>query len=115
MALTLCAGSVTLRVMRVLAFLLLVAVLPTVELPQHVVHLVEHALEAEVPDHTAHHDGSEGDEHGCTALVHLCSCHHSQVTMTTMVASRAVLTFDSVSIAAPSSLIGLASPEPAQR
>lgn len=102
--------------MRVLALLLLFAVLPTVELTEQVVHLVEHTLHADAPDHAAHHDDSHGDEHGCTGLVHLCSCHHTQVTAgVAFVATRSVEAAASVSIAAPASLIDLTSQEPAHR
>lgn len=66
--------------LRLLALLLLLAVLPTAELIEQTAHVVGHALEAEPPDHGAHHDESQSDEHGCTGLVHLCSCHQTQVT-----------------------------------
>jgi hypothetical protein len=66
--------------MRLLALFVLVAVLPTVELAEQAVHAVGHAVHSEAPDHDAHHDEERGDEHGCTGLVHLCACHHAQVT-----------------------------------
>jgi hypothetical protein len=102
--------------MRMLALLVLLAVLPTVELVEQVVHVVEHALDGDAPDHLAHHDESDGDEHGCTGLVHLCGCHHTQVTAgVTIVASRAIESAASLSIAAPASLADLISLEPAHR
>ncbi len=68
--------------MRVLAILLLLAVLPTVELAEQITQLIEHALHAEAADHDAHHDEHPADEHGCTGLVHLCP-HQAQVTAST--------------------------------
>ena len=102
--------------MRVIALLLLFAVLPTVELAEQVEHAVAHLFDAEAPDHSAHHDEQHGDEHGCTGLVHLCSCHHAQVTSAVVVAeARRIERLASVSPAAPASLADLTSPEPAQR
>jgi hypothetical protein len=102
--------------MRVLAFLVLLAVLPTVEVTEQVSHFVEHAFLAEVPDHPVHHDESQGDEHGCTGLIHLCSCHHSQITIAfTLVEAGAIETIDTVNIGAPASLADLTSPEPVHR
>lgn len=103
-------------VLRILAILLLLAVLPTVELSEQVVHVVTHAIEGEGPDHTAHHDGSEGDEHGCTGLMHLCSCHHTQVTISlARVVTTAVETLESMAAFAPPPLIDLTSLEPPHR
>ena len=102
--------------MRWIALLLLLVVLPTLELTEQVAHVIDHALEVDAVDHSAHHDDSQRDEHGCTGLMHLCTCHHTQVT-----AGVAFLAIDrteaarSASIAAPSSLISLTSPEPAHR
>jgi hypothetical protein len=102
--------------MRVIAFLLLLAVLPTAELTEQVVHVVEHALEAEIADHAAHHDDTHQDEHGCTGLIHLCGCHHPQVTITIgIVARRGIESAGIVSIEDPSSLVDLTTREPAQR
>ena len=66
--------------MRALAILLLLAVLPTAELVEQAVHVIEHVAHGEAPGHSAHHDGQPGDEHGCTGLVHLCA---NQVQVTT--------------------------------
>jgi hypothetical protein len=102
--------------MRVISLVLLLAVLPTVEVTEQLAHVVEHLLEADAPDHTAHHDESHGDEHGCTGLVHLCSCHHVQVTAgATVVAIRSIEATASVSIDAPASLADLTAQEPAYR
>ncbi|MDB4962833.1 MAG: hypothetical protein JWP01_2832 [Myxococcales bacterium] len=100
--------------MRLLSILLLLAVLPTVELTEQVVHLVEHALEVEAADHTAHHD--PGDEHGCTGLMHLCSCHHTQVNVApTITATSSVETRASIATRVPPTLIDLNSLEPPHR
>ncbi len=101
---------------RILAILLLLAVLPTMELSEQVVHVVTHALEGDAVDHTAHHDDSHGDEHGCTGLMHLCSCHHTQVTMSlARVVTTAVETLESMTVFPPASLADLTSLEPPHR
>jgi len=102
--------------LRLLAILLLVAVLPTVELTEQVVHVVQHALEGDAATHSAHHDDSHGDEHGCTGLVHLCSCHHTQATMSwSRIAATSVETLESISVSTPRSLVDLTSLEPPHR
>jgi hypothetical protein len=103
--------------MRAIALLVLFAVMPTAELTEQVVHLVEHVLHADAPDHSAHHDESQqGDEHGCTGLVHLCGCHHTQVTAgIAIVASRSIEIAEALTIDAPASLADLTSLEPAHR
>ncbi len=102
--------------MRVIAILLLLAVLPTVELAEQVEHAIAHVLDAEPADHGAHHDEAPGDEHGCTGLVHLCSCHHTQVTVALAVmVSHTTESSGAVDIAAPKSLADLTTPEPAHR
>jgi hypothetical protein len=102
--------------MRAIALLVLLVVLPTAELTEQVAHLIEHIADAEVPDHTAHHDDSQGDEHGCTGLVHLCSCHHTQVTASVaFVTVRGIETTAAITIATPDSLADLTSLEPAYR
>lgn len=103
--------------MRVIALLVLFAVMPTAELAEQVGHVVAHLLDAEPAAHSAHHDGdNHGDEHGCTGLVHLCACHHAQVTLGgTVVVTMTMLAPRSVSIEPPTSLFDLNSPEPAQR
>jgi hypothetical protein len=102
--------------MRLLALLVLLAVLPTAELAEQAIHLVEHALEGEAPDHSAHHDGAPGDEHGCTGLVHLCTCHHAQVTAAIAVTATPTLeTLDRLAAEVPPPLSDLHSLEPAQR
>jgi hypothetical protein len=101
--------------MRVIALFVLLAVLPTVELVEQVEHFIHHVVAAELADHPAHHDAAP-DEHGCTSLIHLCSCHHSQATIAfTIVESRSIESIDTVSIVAPRSLVDLTSPEPAVR
>src|SRR5688572_24221850 len=102
--------------MRVIAFLVLLAVLPTVELAEQVHHFIDHVVAAEAADHTAHHDEAPADEHGCTGLIHLCSCHHSQVTIAFVILeSKSIESIDTVSVVAPKTLADLNSPEPAQR
>jgi hypothetical protein len=64
---------------RALAIVLLVAVLPTMELAEQALHVIEHVMHGEAPSHSAHHDTDPGDEHGCTGLVHLCASHQVQV------------------------------------
>lgn len=111
-------GSVTLKTsMRWIALLVLFAVLPTAELVEQVAHLVEHTLELEAADHSAHHDDSEpGDEHGCTGLVHLCACHHAQVNLASSVTVTMRVGASPVpDTEAPSSLVDLTTREPAQR
>jgi hypothetical protein len=99
-----------------LALLVLLAVLPTAELTEQVVHVVDHLVHAEAADHSAHHDESHGDEHGCTGLVHLCGCHHTQVTAgVAIIASRGIESAASLSIDVPASLVDLTSLEPAHR
>lgn len=101
--------------MRLVALLVLLAVLPTAELAEQVVHVVEHALHVEAPDHGAHHDDSQGDEHGCTGLVHLCG-HHPQITAgVPMVAARTIEIAAALVSDAPASLTDLTSLEPAHR
>lgn len=102
--------------MRVLAFLLLLTVLPTVELAEQAAHVVEHLFEVDVPDHDAHHDEAAGDEHGCTGLVHLCGGHQAQVTTSVaLVQTRRVDIHEAVASTAPLLLFDLTSQEPAQR
>lgn len=102
--------------MRAIALLVLFAVLPTAEMTEQIIHLVEHVFHAEAPDHTAHHDESTSDEHGCTGLVHLCGCHHAQVTESfAIVTSRAMETSEALVLDAPASLADLTSLEPAHR
>ena len=95
---------------------MLFAVLPTVELGEQVVHVIGHALEAEVPDHSAHHEDNRDDEHGCTGLVHLCSCHHTQVTVARRSPTPSTIeTLETVTAGAPPTLTDLNSLEPPQR
>jgi hypothetical protein len=102
--------------MRLLALLVLLAVLPTAELTEQVAHVMAHVLDGEESGHSAHHDESQGDEHGCTGLVHLCSCHRTQVTAALPIAaSRSFEIAEALSSAAPASLADLTSLEPAQR
>ena len=99
--------------MRAIALLVLFAVLPTAELTEQIVHVVEHVFHAEAPDHGAHHE--HDDEHGCTGLVHLCG-HHTQVTTGVAIGiARNVETSETSSIDAPASLTDLTSLEPANR
>lgn len=101
--------------MRLLALLLLLAVLPTVELTEQAVHVVEHVLHADAPDHSAHHDESHSDEHGCTGLVHLCGHHAVARPSLGIAVMRIVEASASISIAAPPILADLTSLEPAHR
>lgn len=102
--------------MRLVALLVLLAVLPTFELAEQLEHVVLHLVDGDAPDHSAHHDEQPGDEHGCTGLVHLCSCHHAQVTSATeLVVTRCIEISASISNRAPASLCDLTSLEPAQR
>ena len=113
---TLAQSSVTLRTMRLVALVVLLAVLPTFELAEQLEHAVEHVLHDEAPDHSAHHDEEPGDEHGCTGLVHLCCCHHAQVTSAVaIVVSRRIEVVGWISSGTPASLADLISLEPAQR
>lgn len=99
-----------------IALLVLFAVLPSMELVEQVVHVVEHVTHAEVADHDAHHDEHAGDEHGCTGLVHLCACHHAQVTLGMGVVQRStIIAATFIDSEPPSSLADLTNPEPAQR
>lgn len=101
---------------RLLALLLLLAVLPTVEAAEQMTHLIEHVFEAEAPDHTAHHDDSHGDEHGCTGLIHLCSGHHPQVIAAVAVVKTSTVELqDAITIGAPSTLVDLNALEPPHR
>ena len=72
--------------LRLLALVLLLAVLPTVELSEQLEHVVSHLFEGDAPEHPAHHD-SDGDEHGCTGLIHICGCHQAQVTTAALIAT----------------------------
>ena len=98
-----------------LALLLLLAVLPSMELVEQVVHVIEHALHAEVTDHSAHHDAEPGDEHGCTGLVHLCA-HQAQVTAATAPRiDQRIETLAVVAIALPPQLADKHALEPPHR
>ncbi len=102
--------------MRLIALLVLLAVLPTAELTEQVVHVIEHVVHGESPAHPAHHDASQGDEHGCTGLVHLCMCHQTQVTAAFTIATTiGIETSVWLTTAAPGSLTDLTSREPASR
>ena len=102
--------------MRLVALLVLLAVLPTIELAEQIEHVVVHALDGEAPDHSRHHDAQPGDEHGCTGLVHLCSCHQAQVTFAAvMAASRRAEVATYISAGTPGSLVDLTSLEPPHR
>src|SRR5688500_12405426 len=86
--------------MRWIALLLLLAVLPTAELAEQVVHVAAHALHLEAPDHSAHHgEHAPDDEHGCTGLMHLCG-HVTQVTTATS-SSSVVATLETPDVLAP--------------
>lgn len=107
------------------AVVVLLAVLPTMELAEQAIHAIGHVLEAQVPDHSAHHadhanhasqDGAPGDEHGCTGLLHLCACHHTQVTAASPAAApAAVETLGTVTAELPPPLVDLHALEPPQR
>ena len=115
---TLRSGCATLfRVpLRFLALVVLLAVLPTAEVGEQLVHFAEHALEGEAPDHPAHHDETSGDEHGCTGLMHLCACHHTQVTAATALQlSSSVETFRALQVYPPQSLVDQSMLEPPHR
>lgn len=102
--------------MRAVALLVLLAVLPTAELAEQLVHVVEHLVHHDAPDHMAHHEHSDGDEHGCTGLVHLCGNHHTLVTAPGMlVTARAIRVHTPSTAEPPRSLVDLTSREPAQR
>ena len=102
--------------MRLLALLLLFAVLPTAELTEQAIHVVEHVLAHEDPGHSAHHDAEPGDEHGCTGLVHLCGHHMTQITAAHVaLAITATITPELLAVAAPSALVDLNALEPPHR
>lgn len=102
--------------MRWLAILMLVTVLPTVELGEQAVHVIEHLFEGDSPDHSAHHDESQGDEHGCTGLVHLCNCHQAQVTAAVFAIDMiATETHQAITITGPPTLVDLNTLEPLHR
>lgn len=102
--------------MRLVALLVLLAVLPTAELTEQLAHAIEHVVHGDAPDHSAHHDQSQGDEHGCTGLVHLCGCHQAQVTTNVAIlAPRGIEIAASLGIDVPASLVDLTSLEPAHR
>jgi hypothetical protein len=103
--------------MRAIALLVLFAVLPTVELTEQMAHVVAHVLEREPAAHSAHHeDDQHGDEHGCTGLVHLCACHHAQITLgAEVILQRSTVAASEHRIEAPDSLVDLTTQEPAQR
>ncbi|HVK84876.1 MAG TPA: hypothetical protein VM513_12245 [Kofleriaceae bacterium] len=102
--------------LRLLALLLLFAVVPTAELVEQTAHLVGHAFEAEAADHSAHHDDTQSDEHGCTGLVHLCACHQTQVTqppvISTYITAKQLASLPAV---VPQGLADQHRAEPAQR
>ena len=103
--------------MRVLAILLLLAVLPTVELAEQLTHVIEHALQGDPAGHGAHHDhdGQPADEHGCTGLVHLCA-HQAQVTAATAPrVEQRIETIAVVAIGLPPQLVDRNALEPPQR
>jgi hypothetical protein len=100
---------------RLLALLVLLAVVPSVELVEQLEHAVAHVFEGEAPEHSAHHD-EQSDEHGCTGLVHLCSCHQAQVTFAAVERVRAQIeSGESPSAESPPRLTDLNSLEPPQR
>ena len=101
--------------MRALAILLLLAVLPTAELAEQLVHVIEHALQAESPTHSAHHDAEPGDEHGCTGLVHLCATHQAQVATFSAPQVTAIETLAVVALDIPPPLLDKTALAPPQR
>jgi hypothetical protein len=101
--------------MRAFAIVLLFAVLPSMELVEQVVHVVEHALHGDAPNHSAHHDAQPGDEHGCTGLVHLCASHLVQVTPSTMTPMKFVATTSVIAPAIPPQLFDKNALEPPHR
>ncbi|HUQ06468.1 MAG TPA: hypothetical protein VM261_28390 [Kofleriaceae bacterium] len=101
---------------RLLALLVVVALVPTAELTEQVVHVVEHVLEREDAAHSAHHDEAPADcEHGCTGLIHLCACH-TTVAVTPAIATvpRAIVPMVST-FWSPARLHDTAAREPADR
>jgi hypothetical protein len=73
-------------------------------------------VQGDVADHSAHHDEDVGDEHGCTGLVHLCTCHHAQVTAAFVVHVDATIDVaQSPPAQLPRDLIDLNSLEPPHR
>jgi hypothetical protein len=62
---------------RVIALLLMLALLPSAELVEQAAHVIEHVVGGEAAGHDAHHESHDpADEHGCTGLVHVCGAHH---------------------------------------
>lgn len=100
--------------MRILALLVLLAVLPTVELAEQMIHAVEHVLHDEVADHDAHH-GEAGDEHGCTGLVHLCGLHAQVTVGATVTPAMTIEDRGALPLDVPPSLHDQRSLEPAHR
>ncbi len=103
--------------MRLIALLLLLAVLPTVELAEQAIHVVAHVIHGEPATHDAHHERHAGDEHGCTGLVHVCGCHTGQITGASMAVSLDAIGLRAsiACAAAPGTLFDLASVTPPYR
>lgn len=101
---------------RILALVLLLAVLPTFELAEQIEHAILHVVDGDAPDHLAHHEEGAGDEHGCTGLVHLCACHHAPVVASHAIAlRRSVFASHTTTIVPPGDLVDLNSLEPPNR
>jgi hypothetical protein len=102
---------------RLLALVVIVSVLPTIEIGEQIAHAVEHVINDEPAAHSAHHDGDgQDDEHGCTGLVHICGCHHTLVTGGGVPATAiGVETLETLGTGAPRSLDDQSTREPPHR
>ena len=100
---------------RLLALLLVVALLPAIEVSEQVVHVVEHVFHGDEPAHSAHHDEAPGDCEHCGGLVHVCATHQTLALTPVIAATARAELMQRTSVRAPSTLRDLAAREPADR
>lgn len=101
---------------RLLGVLIVVALLPTIEVTEQAVHVVEHLVEGEDGAHSAHHEEGAPDccDH-CGGLVHVCATHQTLAVTPVIAATMRLEHVRRTLVHPPTSLRDLAAREPADR
>ncbi len=101
---------------RLLAILIVVALLPTIEVTEQAVHVVEHLIEGDDAAHSAHHDEGAPDccDH-CGGLVHVCATHQTLAVTPVLATTARLEHVRRTGVHLPSTLRDLAAREPADR
>lgn len=100
---------------RLLALVLVVALVPAIEVTEQVVHVVEHVLHGDDGAHSAHHDEAPGGCEHCGGLVHVCATHQVPALAPLVAVSFPIEQARRAAVTLPSTLRDLALREPADR